>query len=188
MAEIPALFHQRPIVLRQSRTAMYHPFVDSLSLTLVDIPITASILIVFAIVLYFLVDLNRTAGNFLWVSSIKFHLSSSSTDLFRSIFLLFIFSMSVTMKSWFRTLAAVFNDPAPAQTFAGLSILLLVLYTGYTIPQPSMIGALRWITWINVSGFFALCYFFLWQLTFLHLPLHSAIEIWLRSPDPQWIP
>ena len=59
--------------------------------------------------------------------------------------------MTVTMRAWFRALAAGFKSPAPAQTVSGLAILLLSLYTGYTIPQPSMIGALRWITWINVS-------------------------------------
>lgn len=67
MAEIPALFAQRPIVLRQSRAAMYHPFVDSLALTLVDVPITAMIILVFSIVLYFFVGLQQHAGNFLYV-------------------------------------------------------------------------------------------------------------------------
>ena len=38
MAEIPALYSQRRIVLRQSRAAMYHPFVESLALTLVEVP------------------------------------------------------------------------------------------------------------------------------------------------------
>ena len=56
------------------------------------------------------------------------------------------------MKAWFRGMSALFRQAAPAQTVAGLSILVLTLYTGYTIPQPSMIGALRWITYINVSG------------------------------------
>jgi ATP-binding cassette subfamily G (WHITE) protein 2 (SNQ2) len=55
------------------------------------------------------------------------------------------------MKAWFRAVAAAFGDPAPAQTVAGLMLLTLVLYTGYTIPKPSMIGALRWISWTNVS-------------------------------------
>jgi len=55
------------------------------------------------------------------------------------------------MKSWFRAVAAAFGDPAPAQTVAGLMLLLLVLYTGYAIPRPSMIGALKWISYINVS-------------------------------------
>ena len=74
----------------------------------------------------------------------------SSLNQFNSFFLLIVFSMTLTMKAFFRTLAAAFATPAPAQTFAGLSVLTLVLYTGYTIPQPSMIGALKWITYINV--------------------------------------
>ena len=55
------------------------------------------------------------------------------------------------MKAWFRAVAAAFGDPAPAQTVAGLMLISLVLYTGYAIPKPSMIGALRWITYVNVS-------------------------------------
>lgn len=65
MSEIPALFVQRPIVLRQSRAAMYHPFVDSLALTLVDMPMTGVTLIFFSIVLYFTVGLQQSAGQFL---------------------------------------------------------------------------------------------------------------------------
>ncbi|TCD65301.1 hypothetical protein EIP91_002826 [Steccherinum ochraceum] len=130
MAEIPALFAQRPIILRQSRAAMYHPFVESLALTLVDVPMTAAIVVVFAIVLYFLVKLEQDAATFF-------------------IFLLIVFTVTITMKAWFRALAAAFSSAAPAQTVAGLAMLGLVLYTGYSIPQPTMIGALRWITYIN---------------------------------------
>ncbi|CCM02003.1 uncharacterized protein FIBRA_04077 [Fibroporia radiculosa] len=130
MAEIPALFIQRPIVLRHSRAAMYHPFVEALALTLVDVPITAVTIIIYCIVLYFLVGLQQSAGQFF-------------------IFLLFIYIMTLTMKGWFRSLAAVFRSPAPAQAIAGISVLVLTLYTGYSLPQPYMIGALRWITYIN---------------------------------------
>lgn len=70
-----------------------------------------------------------------------------------STFFLFVFAMTVTMKAWFRALTAAFKSPAPAQTVAGMSILVLTLYTGYTIPQPSMIGALKWITYINVRPY-----------------------------------
>lgn len=44
---------------------MYHPFVESLALTLVDIPITAITLILFTIILYFLVGLQENAGKYL---------------------------------------------------------------------------------------------------------------------------
>ena len=65
MAEIPALFAQRPIILRQSKVAMYRPFAESLALTLVDVPMTAITIVVFAIVLYFLVQLEQTVSTFL---------------------------------------------------------------------------------------------------------------------------
>ncbi|THH12068.1 hypothetical protein EW145_g234 [Phellinidium pouzarii] len=130
MAEIPALFAQRPIVLRHYKSAMYHPFTESIALTLVDIPFTLITLIIFSIMLYFLVGLQRSASQFF-------------------IFFLLIVAMTITMKAFFRTIAAAFKREASAQSLAGIFILVLVLYTGYTIPKPSMIGALRWITYLN---------------------------------------
>jgi len=47
-----------------------------------------------------------------------------------SIFLLFIFTLSVAMKAYFRGLAAACKSPASAQTLAGISILAMALYTG----------------------------------------------------------
>lgn len=64
-AEIPSLFAQRPIVLRHSYAALYHPFIESLALSLVDLPISFVTLVVFSLVLYFLVGLQQTASQFL---------------------------------------------------------------------------------------------------------------------------
>ncbi|TFY82943.1 hypothetical protein EWM64_g1058 [Hericium alpestre] len=130
MSEIPALFAQRPIIIKHYRAAMYHPFIDAAALTLVDLPVTFLINSVFSVILYFLVDLQRTASQFF-------------------IFFLFIFTMAVAMKAWFRAVAAAFGSPAPAQSVAGILLLGLVLYTGYTLPKKSMIGALKWISYIN---------------------------------------
>jgi len=54
------------------------------------------------------------------------------------------------MKTYFRAIAAWFSDPTPAISAAGVTLLALILYTGYNIPEPYMVGALRWITYINV--------------------------------------
>jgi len=54
------------------------------------------------------------------------------------------------MKAFFRGLAAAFPAEAPAQAVAGILLLALSLYTGYQIPRKQMIGALRWISYINV--------------------------------------
>ncbi|KAJ7856447.1 pleiotropic drug resistance ABC transporter [Mycena olivaceomarginata] len=107
MAEITSLFAQRPIILRHNKAALYHPFIEAVALTLVDIPITFFTTAVFGIVMYFIVGLQRTASQFF-------------------IFYLFLFTMSLAMKAFFRAIAAAFKTPAPAQ-----------------------IGALRWITYIN---------------------------------------
>ncbi|TFK38290.1 pleiotropic drug resistance ABC transporter, partial [Crucibulum laeve] len=130
MAEIPALYTQRPIVERHQHAALYHPFIESLALTLVDVPITFVTTSLFGIILYFMTGLQKSADQFF-------------------IFFLFIFVMALVMKAWFRAVAAAFKSEATAQTVAGISILALSIYTGYTIPKPSMIGALRWITYIN---------------------------------------
>ncbi|EAU89680.2 hba2 [Coprinopsis cinerea okayama7 len=130
MAEIPALYAQRRIVLRHEKAALYHPFVEALAHTLVDIPITFCILSLFCIILYFMTGLQRSVDQFF-------------------VFFLFVFAMAVTMKSWFRGIAAAFKSEATAQAVAGISVLALSIYTGYTIPKPTMIGALRWITYIN---------------------------------------
>jgi ATP-binding cassette, subfamily G (WHITE), member 2, SNQ2 len=69
MAEIPALFAQRPIVTRHAKSAMYHPFTEALALTLVDAPIAFVIVGVFCVIMYFLTGLQRTAEQFLCVLS-----------------------------------------------------------------------------------------------------------------------
>lgn len=130
MAEIPALYEQRPIVLKHKKAALYHPFVEALASTLVDVPITLATFVVFGIIIYFMAGLQRSASQFF-------------------IFLLFLCTLAIAVKAYFRGLAAACKSPATAQGIAGLSIFVMALYTGYTIPQPTMIGALRWITYIN---------------------------------------
>ncbi|KAF9232375.1 hypothetical protein BU15DRAFT_25964, partial [Melanogaster broomeanus] len=65
MAEISALFAQRPIVLRHYRRAMYSPFIESLAHTVVDIPITFIVQAVFSVIFYFLVGLQESTAQFL---------------------------------------------------------------------------------------------------------------------------
>ena len=67
-----------------------------------------------------------------------------------SIFFLVVVVISLVMKAYLRATAAWFSSPTPAQAVAGVTLLALTLYTGYNIPEPSMIGAVRWITYINV--------------------------------------
>jgi ATP-binding cassette, subfamily G (WHITE), member 2, SNQ2 len=74
MAEIPALFSQRPIVLRHQKAAMYHPMVEALALTLVDIPFTLVTMTLFTIILYFVVGLQLSAGQYLCVTFLLYRI------------------------------------------------------------------------------------------------------------------
>ena len=65
MSEIPTLYAHRPLVLRHQKAAMYHPFIEAAAMTLVDIPITFVTLTVYCLVLYFVVGLQASAGQFL---------------------------------------------------------------------------------------------------------------------------
>ncbi|KAG0695683.1 ABC-2 type transporter-domain-containing protein [Suillus ampliporus] len=130
VAEVPALFFQRPIVLRHQKAALHYPFIQSLVHTVVDIPITLIVQLVFAVILYFLVGLQRSAAQFF-------------------IFYLFIVLMSQTMKSFFRAIAASFKTCAGAMAVSGISVLLISLYGGYTVPWPTAPKGLRWIMWLN---------------------------------------
>jgi ATP-binding cassette, subfamily G (WHITE), member 2, SNQ2 len=69
MAEIPVFFGQRPIVLRHQKAALYHPMIEAIAYTLVDIPITFIIIIVYSVIIYFLIGFQRTAAQFLYVVS-----------------------------------------------------------------------------------------------------------------------
>jgi ATP-binding cassette subfamily G (WHITE) protein 2 (SNQ2) len=64
IAEIPTLYAHRPLILRHQKAAMYHPFIEAAAMTLVDIPITVATLAVYSIVLYFLVGLQASGGQF----------------------------------------------------------------------------------------------------------------------------
>ncbi|KAG1821596.1 pleiotropic drug resistance ABC transporter [Suillus subaureus] len=130
LAEVPALFSQRPIILRHQKAALYYPFIQSLAHTVVDIPMTLVIQLVFAVILYLLVGLQRSAAQFF-------------------IFYLFISLMSQTMKSLFRTIAASFKTCHSAIAASGIFVLLISFYGGYAIPWPTAPMGLRWIMWLN---------------------------------------
>ena len=48
--------------------------------------------------------------------------------------------MSITMKAWFRMIAAAFSSEATAQSFAGISVFALSIYTGKVPPTLSFIA------------------------------------------------
>ncbi|KAJ5789156.1 uncharacterized protein N7518_006167 [Penicillium psychrosexuale] len=128
--EILTLYSQRPIVEKQARYAMYHPFAEAISSMLCDMPYKIANAITFNITLYFMTGLRQTGGAFFT-------------------FLLFSFVTTMTMSMVFRTIASYSRTLSQALVPAAILILGLVIYTGFTIPTRNMLGWSRWMNYID---------------------------------------
>jgi ABC-type multidrug transport system permease subunit len=62
------------------------------------------------------------------------------------------FLLTMTMSMLFRAIASISRTREQAMAPAGLMILALVIYTGFTIPNAYMLGWARWIKYINPIG------------------------------------
>jgi ATP-binding cassette subfamily G (WHITE) protein 2 (PDR) len=128
--QILTLYAQRPIVEKQARYAMYHPFAEAIASMLCDMPYKITNAIIFNLTLYFMTNLRREPGAFF-------------------VFLLFSFVTTLTMSMLFRTMAASSRTLSQALVPAAILILGLVIYTGFTIPTRNMLGWSRWMNYID---------------------------------------
>ncbi|KAJ5248081.1 hypothetical protein N7524_012041 [Penicillium chrysogenum] len=130
MSEINSLYSQRPIVEKHASFAFYHPATEAIAGVISDIPVKFALSVVFNIILYFLAGLKREASNFF-------------------LYFLITFIITFVMSAIFRTLAAVTKTISQAMGLAGVMILVLVVYTGFVLPVPSMHPWFEWIHYLN---------------------------------------
>jgi ABC-type multidrug transport system permease subunit/ABC-type multidrug transport system ATPase subunit len=137
--EILTLYAQRPIVEKHQRYALYHPSAEAYASMLTDIPYKVLNAFTFNITLYFMTNLRREAGAFFF-------------------FVLISFMLTLVMSMMFRTIASVSRTLQQALTPAAILILAIVIYTGFAIPTPYMLGWSRWINYLDpvAYGFEAL--------------------------------
>lgn len=131
--EILTLWQQRPIVEKHSKYALYHPSAEAMSSIIVDMPAKVLVSIMFNVIIYFMTNLRRTAGHFF-------------------IFYLFSFTTTLTMSNIFRWVGAISRSMAQAMVPATVFMMMLVIYTGFTIPVRNMHPWFRWLNYINPIG------------------------------------
>jgi ATP-binding cassette subfamily G (WHITE) protein 2 (PDR) len=95
-----------------------------------DAPVKLIIAICFNLILYFLAGLDPKPSQFF-------------------VFFLFTLLVRFTMSAMFRTVAAATRTISQALAMAGVLILAIVIYTGYTIPRPYMHPWFKWLSYIN---------------------------------------
>lgn len=130
VSEITTLFNQRPIVEKHKTYAFYHPFAEGLADVIAFLPVKFVTAIAFNVILYFLGDLRREPGPFF-------------------VYFLFAFTAALTMSAIFRTIAASSKAVPQAMSIAGVLLLAIVIYTGFTLQTSYMHPWLRWVGYIN---------------------------------------
>lgn len=130
IVEINTLYAQRPIVAKHKSYAYYHPFAEALAGIVADLPIKFCVTTVFNIILYFLAGLRTEAAQFF-------------------VFFLFNFMASLTMSAIFRCTAAITKTISAALAIAGVMVLWIVIYTGFTLQRSYMHPWFEWTSWIN---------------------------------------
>ena len=127
VTEINGLYDQRSIVEKHVSYAFYHPFAEALAGIVADIPVKFLVGVVFNIIIYFLGGLRYEAAQFF-------------------VFFLFVFISTLTMSSIFRTIAAATKSISQAMAVAGVMVLAIVVYTGFTLQKSYQH---HWLFWIQ---------------------------------------
>ncbi|KAI4759834.1 putative ABC multidrug transporter [Aureobasidium sp. EXF-3400] len=130
IAEIASLYSQRPVVEKHKSYAFYHPWTEAMAGFLMDIPLKFCTTLAFDIVIYFMAGLRAEAGKFF-------------------IFLLVTYMITFIMAAVFRIMAALTKTISQAMALAGVLILAITNYTGYSLPIPYMHPWFSWIRYIN---------------------------------------
>ena len=111
-------------------SSFYRPAAYAIAQTVVDAPLVLVQVFLFDIIVYFMADLSRTASQFF-------------------ISLLFLWILTMNMYSFFRAIGAWCGSLDIATRITGVSIQVLIVYTGYLIPPVKMHPWFKWLIWIN---------------------------------------
>lgn len=134
LAEVNNCFANRPILLKQRSYSFYHPSAEAIQSVLSDMPVKLATIVVFSLIIYFLSNLHRTAGQYFF-------------------FLLLVVFTSNAVAAYFQMVAAWCKTADAANSIAGISVLILSVYTGYMIPLQDMHPWFKWLNYLNPLRF-----------------------------------
>ncbi|CAM9975163.1 unnamed protein product [Scytosiphon promiscuus] len=132
MAQIPPAIEQRGVFYKQSQAGFYPTSCHVIADTLVSTALTVICSIIFAPVVYFMTGLST---------------SNSGSRFFT--FMVIVMATNVNITQYFRFLASFMPNFTAAQGFAGLSVLMCVLFCGYLIPGDDIPEWWIWVFHVN---------------------------------------
>lgn len=119
----------RGIVARHRDYAFYRPSAVSVARIITDFPVILIQVCIFGIILYFMAGFDVVASKF-WI------------------YLLFIYVMTICITSLYRMFASLSPSIDDAVRFSGITLNLLVIFTGYIIPRTQLLSDYIWFGWI----------------------------------------
>lgn len=130
LAEMTAAFVSKPILLKHKSFSFYRPAAFAIAQTVVDVPLVFIQVTIFNLIIYFMANLSRTPSQFFIAT-------------------LILWLVTMTTYAFFRSIAALCRTIDEATRFTGISVQILIVYTGYLIPPSSMHPWFSWLRWIN---------------------------------------
>jgi len=128
LSELHKAVMGRAVIARQKDYAFYRPSAVSIARFLVDFPVLLPQVIFFGIIMFFMTNLTVSAGRFF-------------------IYLLFQYLTTICITTLYRMFASLSPTIDDAVRFSGISLNLLVIFTGYVIPKPQLLTDYIWFGW-----------------------------------------
>ncbi|KAI9282306.1 ABC-2 type transporter-domain-containing protein [Sporodiniella umbellata] len=129
-SELVSFLAGRPILEKHKQFALYRPAAFYLSQVVMDIPYAIAQVLLFQFCAYFMMGLQQSAARFFTLS-------------------LFLFTINMTMNGFFRFFGAATSRFELASQISGILLILVMIYTGYTLPYDQMHPWLSWVYWVN---------------------------------------
>ena len=129
LSELMKAVSGRVVIQRHREYAFYRPSAVVMGRILADFPLIFTQVVPFTIILYFLSQLDVNVSKFF-------------------IYFLFVYTTTVCITALYRMFAALSPTIDDAVRFSGLGLNLLIIYTGYAIPKPTLLNAKPWVGWL----------------------------------------
>ncbi|ORY09288.1 ABC drug exporter AtrF [Clohesyomyces aquaticus] len=129
LSELMKAVSGRAVVKRHEDYAFYRPSAVSIARVVQDFPLLLAQVIPFCIIMYFMTELDIGVSKF-WI------------------YLLFVYTTTLCVTALYRMFAALSPSIDDAVRFSGIALNLLIVFTGYVIPKPQLLGKYTWFGWI----------------------------------------
>ncbi|KAK8217419.1 ATP-binding cassette transporter snq2 [Zalaria obscura] len=129
LTELMKAVSGRSVVARHKDYAFYRPSAVSAARVVADFPVILVQVCIFAVIMYFMTNLDVDVSKF-WI------------------FFLFIYVNTITITALYRMFAALSPTIDDAVRFSGISLNLLIIYTGYVIPKTQLLDKYIWFGWL----------------------------------------